>query len=106
MFYCPADSKGLWIDQVAAEALNAKDAEDMRNGFNSEAYNSRGVHSIDPTGKPEKELAELYRKKAEDVENAGYQRLASTLRRLADGYEREAERIIAEHKDEQDFGIE
>ena len=52
---------------------------------------------VDPTGKPERELAEQWRKKAEDVENAGYQRFATTLRRLAEGYDREAERIVAEH---------
>lgn len=101
LFYCPPDPSGLWINRVVADVLNAKDADDIRNGFNSEIYNSRGVHWIDPTGKPEKELAENYRKKAEDVENAGYQRLAAMLRVLAEEYIHEAERIIAEHKREQ-----
>ena len=32
-------------------------------------------HWVDPTGKPEQELAEQYRQKAEDIENAGYQTL-------------------------------
>jgi hypothetical protein len=106
LFYSPPDPQGLWINQSVANALNAKDAEDMRSGFNSEAFNSRGVHWIDPTGKPEKELAKQYRNKAESVENAGYQRFSSILRKLADEYERDAERIIAEHKDENEFGIE
>ena len=76
----------------------------MRNGFSTGTYNSRGMHSMDPTGKPERELAEQYRQKAEDVENAGYQRLAVTLRKLADSYDRDAERIIADHlqEDEED----
>lgn|GEM_PF-179929 len=97
---CPPDAGGLWIDRVAAEALNAKDAEKMRNGFRLKIYNSRGGHWVDPTGKPERDLADKYRQRAEDVENAGYLRLALTLRDLAKSYDREAERIISEHKQE------
>lgn len=52
--------------------------------------NFRGVYEIDPTGKPERELAEQYRKKAEDIENASYQRLAATLQMLARRYEHQA----------------
>jgi len=98
-FYCPPDPQGLWIDQAAADALNAKDAEDMRSGFRSEAFNSRGVHWVDPTGKPERELAEHYRQKADEVENAGYQRFAATLRSLSESYDRDADRIVADHND-------
>ena len=100
LIYCPPDPQGLWIDQTVADALNARDAEEMRNGFRLGVFNSRGVHWIDPTGKLERELAEQYRQKAEEVENAGYQRFAVTLRSLAEGYDREADRIIAEHKHE------
>ena len=51
-------------------------------------------------GQPELELSEKYKKQAEDVENAGYQRLASTLRELAESYTNEARRIVDEHKHE------
>lgn len=64
----------------------------------SHLYNSRGVHYVDPTGTPERELTALYRSRAEEIENAGFQRFAVTLHGLADGYDREAERIIDEHK--------
>ncbi len=97
LIHCSQDPSGLWIHHVAATALNAKDASDMRNGFRLGIFNARGVHWVDPTGKPEKELAEKYRQQASDVENQGYQRLAVTLRELADSYDRDAERIIAEH---------
>ena len=93
LIHVPADPDGLWIHHSAAEVLNAKDAQDMRDGFRSELYNSRGGHWIDPTGKPERELAARYRTQAEAVENAGYHRLATTLRELAASYEREAERV-------------
>jgi hypothetical protein len=100
LIHCPPDPDGLWINRAAAEALNARDAEIMRNGFNLAIFNSRGVHTVDPSGKPELALAEKYKKQAEDVESAGYQRLASTLRELAKSYTNEARRIIDEHKKE------
>ena len=94
--YIP-DLDGLWIHKSLAEALNAEDAEDRREGFHIGIFNSRGAHFIDPTGKPEKKLAGKYRQQAEEVEDAGYYRFAITLRNLADSYEHEAERIIEEH---------
>lgn len=100
LIHCPSDPDGLWINRTVAEALNASDAEQMRDGFKTGMYNSRGVHTIDPSGRPERELARQYRQKAEEVENAGFYRLAVTLRELADSYDREAERIIAEYKEE------
>jgi len=92
LFHAPSDPDGLWMDRAAAEALNARDADDMREGYRTAAYNSRGLHWVDPTGKPERELAQQYRQKAEDIENAGFQRFAATLKALAESYEREAER--------------
>ncbi|MDQ5987899.1 MAG: hypothetical protein CSYNP_03647 [Syntrophus sp. SKADARSKE-3] len=98
LIHAPSDPDGLWIHRAVATALNDRDAEDMRNGFGVGKFNSRGVQWVDPTGKPEKELAEKFRQRAEDVENAGFQRFAVTLRDLAESYEREAKRIIDEHK--------
>jgi len=100
LIYSPSDTDGLWIHHAAAAALNAKDAGNMRSGFRMGIVNSRGAHWIDPTAKPEKELAAKYRQQASDVENHGYQRLAATLRGVADSYNREAERIVEEHKHE------
>ncbi len=99
LIHAPSDPDGLWIHRAVATALNDRDAEDMRNGFRTGTYNSRGAYWVDPTGTPEKELAKQFRRKAEDVENAGFQRFAATLRGLAENYEREAERIIDEHRD-------
>ncbi len=97
LIHAPSDPEGLWIHPTVASALNAKDAEKMRDSFWIGIVNSRGVHTIDPTGEPERELAQKYKQKAEEVENAGYHRFADTLRKLAEGYEREAEIHIAEH---------
>ncbi len=98
LIHVPADPDGLWIHRAVADALNHRAANKLRDGFRMGTFNSRGFHVVDPTGKPEIELAEKFRSKAEKVENAGYQRFSVTLRDIADGYTREAERIVAEHK--------
>lgn len=100
LVHVPPDSEGLWVHRSAAAALNGKDAKDMRIGFRSELYNSRGIHSVDPTGKPEMELAANYHEKADSIEEAGFHRLAATLRELASSYEREAERIVRDARSE------
>ena len=98
---CPPDPDGLWIHHAVAEELSHRNAEKMREGYSAGVFISRGAHVVDPTGKPERELAEQWRKKAEDAENAGYQRFATTLRRLAEDYDRRAERIVAENEAEE-----
>lgn len=85
--YAPADPGGLWIHQSAAEALNARDAGDMRDGFRTELFNSRGVHGF-TAGKEEADLATKYRSMADQVEASGYHRLATGLRELATSYDR------------------
>ncbi|WP_027182907.1 hypothetical protein [Desulfovibrio inopinatus] len=102
LIHTPKDPDGLWIHRAVATALNDREADDMRNGFSMGIYNSRGVHGVDPTGRPERMLAQQFRSKAEEIENAGLHRFANTLRGLANGYDREAERVIAEHKREEE----
>jgi hypothetical protein len=98
LIHVPADDSGLWIQHSVAAALNARDAEDIRNGFWTELYNSRGAHYVDPTGKPERDLAEKYRAQAEALEQVGYHRFAATLRALAESYEREAEKVSSKER--------
>jgi len=102
LIHSPADPDGLWVHRSVASALNARDVDEMRNGYSTGVYNSRGAHWVDPTGTPEKELAQQFQNKAEEIENAGFSRFAVTLRNLADGYERDALRVISEHKDSND----
>ena len=89
LIHVPPDPEGLWIHRTVASALNAKDVEEMRNGFWTGMFNSRGVYEIDPMGKPERELAQKYKQKAKEVENAGYHRIAVILRKLAERYEQD-----------------
>ena len=100
IIHCPTDPGGLWIHHSIADVLNKKSAEIMRKGYNTGIYNSRGMHIVDPTGKPERKLAEEYRQKAEQIENAGYQRFAVTLRKISERYSHEAEQVIDAHKNE------
>jgi hypothetical protein len=93
LVHVPPDPDGLWINHAAAKVLNDKNAEDMRDGFRTEIFNSRGAHWVDPSGEPEMDFAAKYRKQAEALELAGYHRLANTLRELSKTYENEAERI-------------
>lgn len=95
LIYSPEGPDGLWIHPVIAEAMNHRERTSLRDGYHTSVRNSRGVHTVDPEAKPEKAFAEKYREKAEAVENAGYQRLATTLREVAESYDREAERIIS-----------
>src|SRR5690554_2949459 len=102
LIYSPADEDGLWINKTVAGALNDRYSEEMRDGFRTALYNSRGVHTVDPSGKPEMDLAEKYGKKAEDAENAGFHRLAVTLRSLSESYIREAERVRSHYGKDED----
>jgi len=99
LIHVPPDPDGLWINRGAAAVLNARDAQHMRDGFRTAIFNSRGAHFVDPAAAPELELAAEYRRKAEEIENAGFQRFASMLRELAAGYEQDAQRIVEEYQD-------
>ena len=92
--YAPPDPSGLWIHKAVAEALNAKDGEDLRNGLRTEFMNSRGVFSFSG-GKQEREIASRYRGMADAAEAAGFHRLATSMRDLATDYDRQAEREAA-----------
>ncbi len=102
LIHAPPDPKGLWIHHAVAKELNNQENDDMRKGFRMGEYNSRGAYRVIPTAKPEIELAEKFRDKAEDLENAGFHRFAKTLKDLADGYDKEDEWIINDYKDSND----
>ena len=91
IFNSPPDPSGLWLHRASAEILNAKDADDVRNGYAMAIFSSRGVYFPDAAGRAEREFASHYRKQAEDLELAGYYRLAETLKEAAKSYDRQAE---------------
>lgn len=93
LIHAPAGSD-LWIDHTIARLLNERGRESLRDGYAMATFNSRGVHWVDPEGKPERELATQFRQKAEQAELSGYHRFATALRGIAVDYDHQAERII------------
>jgi hypothetical protein len=79
----PKGPEDLWIHPVIAEAMNSKERSVLRREYSIGIYDSREFHVIDPEAKLEKALADKYQHRADQVENAGYQRLATTLRSVA-----------------------
>lgn len=98
LIHSPQDPSGLWIHKEVASVLDDQNYDEMRLGFRTALFNARGAHFVDTNGKADNDLAENYRKKANDVENAGFPCLASILRDLADEYDSEAKRIVDKHK--------
>lgn len=88
--YAPADLSGLWIHHSVAEALNAIESEEMREGFTCKLFNMRGVHGF-TAGKAELALAKNYHKRADALDEKGFQRFAASMREFAKSYERDAE---------------
>ena len=86
------------VDEFIMRELNKIENEEMRIGYRLGLFNQRGVRWIDPEGKPELQLAEKYKERAEIVESMGYAKYAETLRLISDGYIREAEHNIREHQ--------
>lgn len=99
LYHTPEDADGFWINRVVADCLNVRGADEMRRGFRTQIFNARGVHWVDPTGAPERQLAEDWRNKANATEQEGFARFADTLRDAATSYDQEAERIVREHAD-------
>ena len=95
--YARKHENGL-IDDFIMRELNKIENEEMRIGYRLGIFNQRGVRWIDPEGKPELQLAEKYKERAEIVESMGYAKYAETLRLISDGYIREAEHNIREHQ--------
>jgi hypothetical protein len=89
--YAPGDPDGLWIHHAIAEALNGRDAGEMRSGFTCELFNMCGVHGFSH-GQEERGLAEDFNAKAAALEGRGYHRIATAVRGLAKGYEQDAKR--------------
>lgn len=96
LFHVPPDDNGLWINEAVAKVLNETNFETLRRGFTTAIFNSRGVHTVDPSGKPEREIAEHWRRRANEIELLGLVHFAEALKATAETYDQEAERVIRE----------
>ena len=91
LMYHPAGLEGILKHPNVAKCLDAPEHEHMRRGLTTELFNNRGVHGFSG-GKDELELAKSYRSRADQFDLAKFTRIATSLRGLAEGYERDAER--------------
>lgn len=65
-------------------------SEDMMRGAHTGVYNSRGVHPRGPGGDQERELAEKYRRWAQQIRMSSPYVASELLMKLTETYEREA----------------
>ncbi len=98
LVHAPADPEGLWIHKAVAKALNGVEADSLRQGYQIGIMNSRGVHWVDPSGKPELDLAEEYDQKEKAILSQGYHKFAQTLRGIAENYREDADRIRRQYE--------
>ena len=66
----------------------------MRLGFACELFNIRAAH-WDDEGQSEHQLSEAYHARANALEERGLHRIATAIRELAIGYEKDVEQIAA-----------
>lgn len=90
----PEDKSGLWINKTVARILDRNNSAPMRSGYGRGVYNSRGVYTVDETGRSEASLRDKWQDRADKVESLGFLNLAVSLRELANTYERERNRIV------------
>jgi hypothetical protein len=73
-------------------------SEDMMRGAYTGVYNSRGVHTRGPGGDQERQLANKYRKLAQQIRASSPYVASELLLRLTETYEREAVREDTEEQ--------
>lgn len=76
----------FWNRIFLAKSLNL-----MTLGYRLGVFNQRGVHWVDPEGKPERALAAKYQQRADAAERLGYSRFSELLRSVASGFISEAD---------------
>ena len=93
----PSEKDGPWPCRPVCEVLETLGSQDVATGFKTGAYIARGAHSrsLDEGGVQERELSARYRIWAKRLA-FDYPYVSSILERIADGYDRDAEREDSE----------
>ena len=97
MSKAPSEKDGPWPCRPVCEVLETLGSQDVATGFKTGAYIARGAHSrsLDEGGVQERELSARYRIWAKRLA-FDYPYVSSILERIADGYDRDAEREDSE----------
>ena len=93
----PSEKDGLWPCRSVCEVLETIASQEIAAGFEMGVYNARGVvsRSLDEGGAQERALSAKYRAWAERL-SFDYPYVASILERIAEDYDRDAEREDSE----------
>ena len=83
---------GAWPCEAVRTVMEDLQSEDMMRGAHTGVYNSRGVHTRGPGGDQERQLADKYRKWAQQLRTSSPYVASELLMKLTDTYEREAAR--------------
>ena len=91
--HSPSGKDGIWPHETVREVIEGISSKDMERGIEIGIYNQRGVvtKSLGEGGKQERKLAERYDQFA-DALRLKWPRTAAMLKRIAQGYIREASR--------------
>src|SRR5690606_35908993 len=102
----PADPDGTWPCTPVRDIIEDLASPDLEEGIRIGVYNSRGVVTKDTAagGAQERALAEKYDGLAAAV-STSHPRTARLLRRIADGYRRDARREDFESELGEDLGF-
>jgi hypothetical protein len=94
----PAGKDGTWPCEAVRRVMEDIQSEDMMRGAHIGVYNSRGVHTRGPGGDQERQLADKYKKLAQQIRTLSPYVASELLLRLTDTYEREAMREDTEEQ--------
>jgi addiction module HigA family antidote len=89
---------GAWPCEAVRAVMEDVQSEDMMSGAHTGVYNSRGVHTRGPGGDQERQLADKYRKWAQQIRMSSPYVASELLMKLTGTYEREAAREDTEAK--------
>jgi hypothetical protein len=103
--HAPSDHvDGIWPDRAIRAALENLSSDDVENGLAIERFNMRGAHwkQLNEGGVQERALAQQYRNWASAL--VEWPRASAVLEKIAQGYDRDAEREdIEAQKDQMRF---
>lgn len=83
---------GAWPCEAVRTVMEDIQSEDMMRGAHTGVYNSRGVHARGPGGDQERQLADKYRRWAQQIRMSSPYVASALLMKLTETYEREAAR--------------
>ena len=95
----PISDNEFFIDKHFIELLNTKEYEPMRESYEIGIYNLEPIRTIDPSGEPEFEKSKLWKKRADTLNNLGYEHFARTLFDISDRHRRQGEADIKRSKE-------